>query len=119
MHRLICILLLICLPLQSFAVQGSWLPAGTASGQGIAHVLAHADNIAHHHDGDGSVHYDDSDESVHHIQDSCAAQAAYLAEPFRPIAPVQLASEAGHLIARYIPDPFLDSPLRPPALSLG
>lgn len=120
MHRLICILLLICLPLQSFAMQGGVLPAGLGSEQGLTHVLAHAEEIQHHHEDDGSMHFDDSAESVQHIHDHCSSvQAAFLAEPFTHIAPAQPASETGDATARYIPDPFLDSPLRPPAPSLG
>lgn len=121
MHRLICILLLICLPLQSFAMQSGVLAAGPGNEHGFTHALAHAEEIEHHHhDEDGSLHFDDSDESVQHVHDHCSsAQAAFLAEPFKQIAPAQPASETGDATARYIPDPFLDSPLRPPLTALG
>lgn len=121
MRRLICILLLICLPLQSFAMQGGALPFGTTSDRDVTHALAHAEEIEHHHhEDDGKVHYDNSEESVQHIQDhSSSAQIAYLAEPFQQMAPEQLASEGGDAVPRYIPDPFLDNPLRPPVPSLG
>lgn len=119
MHRLICILLLICLPLQSFAMQGGLLAAASA-GQGMAHSLAHAEEIAHHHEHDGSVHYDDSAESVQHLQDhSSSSQAAYPTAPFQPAVQAQLAGAAGDHVAFHIPDPFLGSALRPPAPAPG
>jgi hypothetical protein len=119
-RRLICILLLLCLPLQSFAVQGGALLFVSTSGQGIGHELDHAAEIEHHHDDDGSVHYDGSEESAQHIEDhSSCAQVAFLAVPFQSIAPEQGACAADGALARFIPDPCLDSPLRPPAPTLG
>jgi hypothetical protein len=115
-RRFICLLLFLCLPLQSFAVQGGAPLFGSAGGGSIAHEVDHAAEIAHHHDDDGSVHYDESDESVQHIQDhSSAAQAAHPATPFHPVAPEQPARVFAGMAARFIPDPYLDSPLRPPA----
>ena len=73
MRRLICILLLLCLPLQSFAAQGGALLSGSLAGQAIAHELDHAAEIEHNHEDDGSVHYDDSDESVQHSHESSAS----------------------------------------------
>jgi hypothetical protein len=61
-----------------------------------------------------------SDASAQHIEDySTSPQPAFLAVPFQAIAPQQLGSPVDDAIARFIPDPFLDSPLRPPAQSLG
>ena len=120
MRRLICILLLLCLPLQSFAVQGGALLFGSLAGQGIAHELEHAVELEHHHDDDGSVHYDDSEESVQHIQDyPSSTQVAHLAVPFQPIAPERLACAVDDVAPCFIPDPVPDNPLRPPAPALG
>lgn len=118
MRRLICILLLMCLPLQSFAVQGGSLLFESDSS--LAHELAHDERVQHHHEDDGSVHYDDSNESAQHIQDhSSSPQPAYLPIPKLPAAPEQLVSVAKTEFARFIPEPFLDGPLRPPAPTLG
>lgn len=120
MRRLICILLLLCLPLQSFAVQGGAMLFASAGGQSIAHELEHAAEIEHHHDDDGSVHYDDSDESAQHIDDyPSSTQVAHLAVPFQPVAPERLAGAVNDAQACFIPDPVPDNPLRPPAPSLG
>lgn len=118
MRRFICILLLLCLPLQSFAVQGGAPLFGSVGGNSVAHELAHAAEVAHHHDDHGALHYDDSDESAQHIHDySSAAQAAYPATPFQAAAPGQPACAVDGIPARFTPDPYLGSPLRPPAAS--
>lgn len=120
MRRLICILLLLCLPLHSFAMQGGALLLGSAGEISIVHELEHDERVEHHHDDNGSVHYDDSDESAQHIQDhSSSPQPAYLTGPNLPLAPMQLACAAQDAVVHFIPTPFLDSPLRPPAPSLG
>ena len=120
MRRLICLLLLLCLPLQSFALPGSALLSAALGGPGIAHELDHAAQIEHHHDDDGSVHYDDSDESEQHIDDySSSTQVAHLAVLLQPVAPNQCATAVDDAPACFIPTPFPDSPLRPPALSPG
>ena len=118
MRRLICILLLMCLPLQSFAFQGG----SSASGPDMtfAHEILHDEQVQHHHDDDGSVHYDNSEESAQHIQDhSCSQQPAGFWMPKRASPPEQLVSVAVLEFYRFIPDPYLDSPLRPPARALG
>lgn len=118
MRRLICILLLMCLPLQSFAMHGASLLLG--GGASMSHVVDHDQQIQHHHDVDGSTHYDTSDASAQHIQDhSCSPQPAYLPAPKLPIVPDQLVSVAKLEFARFIPEPFLDGPHRPPAPTLG
>jgi hypothetical protein len=119
-RRLICILLLFCLPLHSFAMQDGALLFGGAGENSIVHEFEHDERVEHHHDDNGSVHYDDSDESVQHIQDpSSSPQPAYLTGPYLPIAPLQLASAVNDAVVQFIPTPFLDSPLRPPAPFLG
>ena len=119
MRRLICILLMLCLPLQGFAMHGGALLFG--SDEGIAHQVAHIEHIEHHHhDADGSVHYDDSEESAQHTQDhSCSPQFAFLAIPYQALAPEPATGAVDATVTGFIPDPFLDSPLRPPALTLG
>ena len=118
MRRLICLLLLMCLPLQSFALHGVSLVRGGDAG--LAHEIAHDEQVQHHHEDDGSIHYDSSDESAQHIQDhSCSQQALYLPAPQLARHPEQLISVTKPEFARFIPEPFLDGPLRPPSPALG
>ncbi|NML63450.1 hypothetical protein HHL21_20620 [Massilia sp. RP-1-19] len=118
MRRLICIALLMCLPLQSFALQVGALLSG--GGANMAHQIEHDNHVQHHHDGDGSVHYDDSDESAQHAQDhTCSPQPADLSVPKLPSAPEQLVSVLKAEFSRFIPDPYLDDPLRPPSPAPG
>lgn len=120
MRRLICLLLLVCLPLQSFALQSGALLYARAGDYSISHQVDHAEGVEHHHDDNGSVHYDDSAESVQHIQDhSWSSQPAFLSVPYQALPPQQSGSPVDDAVARFIPDPFVDSPLRPPASSLG
>ncbi|MGZ9043961.1 MAG: hypothetical protein ACXW24_05960 [Telluria sp.] len=118
MRRFICILLLLCLPLQSFALQGGSLLFGSDSS--MAHEIAHEEQVQHHHDDDGSLHYDDSDESAKHLADhSASPEPAGLSVPELSAGPEQLVSVTKPEFSRFIPDPYLDSPLRPPARTLG
>lgn len=118
MRRLLCILLLLCLPLQSFAMHGGALAFG--SDAGLVHDLAHDERVQHHHEADGSVHYDDSDESAQHVQDhSTSPQAADIILSKMPAVPERLVSVLKAEFSRFIPEPFLDSPLRPPSPTLG
>ena len=118
MRRLLCILLMMCLPLQGFAMQWSGLLTGESTT--IAHELAHEENIQHHHEDDGTVHYDDSGESADHMLDhQASAQPLHIVAPSVPAAPEQLVSSLPARAALPIPDPFLDCPHRPPAIALG
>ncbi|MGZ8293730.1 MAG: hypothetical protein ACXWVG_11855 [Telluria sp.] len=118
MRRLICILLLLCLPLQSFAMHGGALAFG--SDADLVHDAAHDDRIEHHHDTDGSIHFDDSDESAQHVQDhSHSPHAVDIILAKLPAAPEQLVSVLKAEFSRFIPELFLDSPLRPPSPALG
>lgn len=114
MRRLVCIFLLLLLPLHSFAVQGGWLSAGHA--YDLSHELEHLEGTSHHHDDDGSVHYDDSGESAKHFSEHSASQPT----PALPSAPtpqltLTLFSVAQSDLLRYIPEPDLERPQRPPS----
>jgi hypothetical protein len=86
----------------------------------IVHELEHDEHVQHHHDDDGSIHYDDSDESAQHLLDHPASpQPVHLVLPVMPGAPDQLVSTIAIDVTSYIPDPLLDRPHRPPALTLG
>jgi hypothetical protein len=114
-RRLFCILLMICLPLQAFAWQGSLPPLG-----GVAHQLDHENDVHHHHDADGSVHYDHSEESVDHVQDGSSCGQFYnLPVTSVLIAPGPAGATLAVDVPRFIPKPFLDGPHRPPANTLG
>lgn len=116
MRRLFCLLLLICLPLQSFAAQVAWV---RLAGAGAAHLLAHAGQVHHHHHDDGVVHYEDSDESAQHSHDASAG-AQHLLPPapllFNPVK-AALAGPSRH--GERLPDPCLDDSQRPPAFAPG
>ena len=119
MRRLICLLLLMCLHLQSFALQAGAAMSGDTVN--VAHEVAHEENIQHHHhDDDGSLHYDNSDESAQHTLDhSNCQQPAGVWISTLPPTPDQVVSVTAPEFSCFIPDPYLDSPLRPPALALG
>lgn len=116
MRRFFCLLLLICLPLQSFPLQGKQLLSAD-----IAHELQHDQGVQHHHGDDGEIHYDSSDESAQHAVDSAGTSgSAWSPAPHlapMPAAPLRLLVlvEPG----QWVPDPQLDSPDKPPAPSLG
>lgn len=117
MRRFFCLLLLICLPLHSFALQGG-LPLSAQ----IVHELEHDQGIQHHHhEDDGSIHYDQSDESAQHAQDHPASpHSAWSPAPhvFTPAA-ARLSARVALEPSRFVPEPFHDGPHRPPAPSLG
>lgn len=117
MRQFLCILLLICLPLQSFALQvGVDQPLTSL---GWAHEPAHSDD-PHHHAEDGAAHYDESDESLAHADEHSAGLQLSILNingfffGATPASPGQYLDPAS-----YIPDPFLDEPQRPPAFAPG
>ncbi|MEW6371152.1 MAG: hypothetical protein AB1584_09460 [Pseudomonadota bacterium] len=119
MRRIVHILLLLCLPLYGFAMQGSLPPAGDAVS--FVHELEHDEGVPHHHhEEDGSVHYDESDESLDHAQEhSSPLQPVGFGLPRLVLPPEQPVSELGPYVARSVPEPFLEGPHRPPSSSLG
>lgn len=117
MHRLLCLLLLICLPLHSFAAQIAAIGLASAGAQ---HQLAHSVDLHHHHHDDGEVHYDDSDASVDHTHEHAATVQLLLPAPASLIPPLQIASLADPAEpVSHIPHPYLDDPQRPPAFAPG
>jgi hypothetical protein len=119
LRRIITILLLLCLPMYGFAMQGS-LPQAYGAGS-LAHAVAHDENILHHHhEDDGSVHYDASEKSLAHAQDhhSCA-QAIDLLIPLAIVPPEQLLSGVIVPAAEALTEPFLDGPRKPPRHAPG
>ncbi|WP_338770506.1 hypothetical protein [Massilia sp. METH4] len=117
MRHLLCILLMLCLPLQSFALQWEHVLAGDMT---LAHEIEHDEQVSHHHEDDGSVHYDHSDESQNHLQDhTCSPQPAAFAPPAQALLPARLISIVRPDGPAPMPDPLLDCPHRPPASPLG
>lgn len=119
MRRIITLLLLLCLPLYGFSMQGGLSQA--YGGQSLAHAVAHDENILHHHhEDDDSVHYDTSDQSLAHAQDhhSCA-QPADLLLPSLFVPPEQLLSSVAVPAAEALTEPFLDGPRKPPRHAPG
>ncbi|WEF32961.1 hypothetical protein [Pseudoduganella chitinolytica] len=117
MRHLLCLLLMLCLPLQSFALQWEHVLAGDIT---LAHEVEHDEHVQHHHDADGTVHYDNSEDSAHHVQDhSCTPQPAAMPLPLPALVvpePVGFLRPAGTAAP---PDPLLDCPHRPPSRALG
>jgi hypothetical protein len=118
MSRLICILLMLLLPLQGFAMQVGVRAQGEVSS--LAHEIEHAEGVSHHHDADGSVHYDDSEESKTHLSDSSAVQV----QPGIPAVvvlplPSAVTGTAVRGVTAFLPEPVPERPQRPPSSSLG
>lgn len=119
MRRLFCILLLICLPLQSFSMQVGGMQV--FAGDSLEHALEHAQEIEHHHhEEDGSVHYDDSQESMEHTQEHAAASAQCLLDTqCLPLEPRRLLTKIAPAFQSTIPNPDLEDPQRPPVFAPG
>lgn len=115
MRRIICLLLLVCLPLQGFALP--WSMSTPAAG--VLHEIDHDEGRLHHHDDGGSVHYDDSEESAEHLQDHSSPQPVALIAPQLPGVPPEPAMAAVGGDSSFLPDPLPDRLQRPPAPSLG
>ncbi len=117
MRHLLCLLLMLCLPLQSFALPWEHVLAGDTT---LAHEIEHDEHVQHHHDDDGVIHYDDSEESAQHVQDhTCSAQPAAIPMPSLAMLPAQLMSIVRPDGPAPMPDPLLDCPHRPPSFALG
>jgi hypothetical protein len=116
MQRLLCLLLLICLPLQSFALQGRQLLSAD-----IAHELQHEHGVHHHHDDDGAIYYDTSDESLEHALDHAGSSTSVWSDgPGALCVPLIESVSAGlPEPPRFIPDRWPDCPHRPPSSALG
>ena len=117
MRRLLCLLLLICLPLQSFASQIAGLRSLALAG--LAHEIERSAEL-HHHDVDGSTHYDESDKSVTHAEEhSTSAQFVLLrgADLRFNLSQDPLADYPDSV--SFVPDPCLDDPQRPPSSAPG
>jgi len=119
MRRFFCILLLLCLPLQSIAMHCERMLAADVTM--LAHAIEADDQSAHHHGDDGSVHYaDGADESAQHVLDhSCSPQPATMAPAVALLLSLEPVTHAPPDALPFVPDPHLDDPLRPPAFSLG
>jgi len=119
MRQLFCILLLLCLPLQSIAAQ--WEHASVQDGLSLRHWVDHDEHVEHHHDDDGTIHYDHSDESAEHLRDHAGTTqpaAMVLAAPLvaRTLPWMTLAPPEA---ATFLPDPIPDCPHRPPSTAPG
>ena len=119
LRRIVHLLLLLCLPLYGFAMQGGLPPVAEAVS--LVHMLEHDRDIHHHHhEDDGTVHYDESDESLDHAHEHCSSsQPVGFGFPRLVLPALQPVSEPGPYIAQAVPEPFLDGPHRPPAFALG
>lgn len=117
MRRLLCLFLLICLPLHSFAMQLGGVHA--LIGSGLVHEVVHDQGIEHHHDQDGSIHYDQSDESEQHVQEHCGAAQFILPVSFSATLPGTPQGERPLVRPTFIPHPHLEDPDRPPVPAPG
>ncbi|RZI40102.1 hypothetical protein EGT07_24925 [Herbaspirillum sp. HC18] len=117
-RRFLCIILMLLLPLHSFAVQVG--RDASASAFDIAHEVDHLVGAAHHHDDDhGSVHYDNSGDSAHHFAEHAAGHACP-ALPTTMMLPLAIDGSVAIVpdLPHYLPDPFPERLQRPPC-SLG
>lgn len=115
MRKLLCLLLLVCLPLQSFALQGSALLS-----EGLAHTLQHEQGVQHHHARDGVVHYDDSDASHEHAAKHAAASSLpWSTAPHFFLPALPAGTHATTNPPCFLPDPVPDGPHKPPSIALG
>jgi hypothetical protein len=117
-RRLFCILLLICLPLQGFAMQLGGLHSLVDSS--LSHEIDHQQRVEHHHDDDGTVHYDSSEASAEHIQHDCAGPCQFLIPDDAPAAqPKRMQGEAPLARPSHLSNPDLEDPERPPVPAPG
>lgn len=124
-RRLLCLLLLICLPLQSFALQMEDVARMTPAG--VAHELDHLQERLHHHhaddddsDAEGAVHYDNSEASIEHTEKHGHCCAQLLLKPLAaPFLPFEAAFATGGEPVLSTPHPYLDGPQRPPSFAPG
>jgi hypothetical protein len=117
-RQFLCLLLLICLPLQSFAAQIDGVRALNAAVP--SHEFEHAEDLHHHHEDDGSVHYDNSDESLEHADEhSPANQLSFLSPGIVSFEQAAVSVADYPDPASALPNPCLDDPPRPPSFAPG
>jgi hypothetical protein len=113
-RKLLCLLLMLILPLQAFALQGGSHP--DAHAYDLQHEMAHQHGVSHHHDDSGNVHYDDSTESKQHAADSvCCHHFASIASSNLFISFDAPSEAVNRTPATGVPPPFLERPQRPPS----
>lgn len=119
MRRLFCLLLLVLMPLHSFAMQGGWHSSGSAAFS-IAHEIDHLMGASHHHDDEhGGIHYDNSSASSEHLADHSAAHGCAAIPPsVVDLIAVRAVRTSQMQPQHYIPDPDPRRLQRPPS-SLG
>lgn len=118
MRQLFCLLLLICLPLQSFAMQLGGVQRFDAAG--LSHEFEHVQDLHHHHEADGTVHYDDSEASIEHTDDRSPCSQHSLLKPSTVLFDHIAVSRAARAdLVQYIPLPYLEEPQRPPSFAPG
>lgn len=115
MRKFFCLLLLICLPLQSFALQGRALLS-----EGLAHTLQHDQGVQHHHADDGAVQYDDSDASHDHAaKHSAASHLAWSTAPHYVLPTLPAGTQYCAHRPCFLSDPLPDGPHKPPSFFPG
>jgi hypothetical protein len=113
-RRLIVILGLIAgICLQGFALAGQ-MTAFARDGDAV-HAVLHADAVAHHHEGDGSIHKDGSKKSLDHLKADCCVQVAGVLPQGVPSVPeVPLDRTRTETRPDAYDPPFLEGLMRPP-----
>lgn len=114
MRHFLCIVLLLLLPLHSFATVQGVVPASQVAFE-VEHELDHLYGVSHHHGDDGDIHYDDSGESAqHHTEHAGSGQPSALSS----LESLKVALLVRPLLhsepSEFIPDPVLERPPRPP-----
>lgn len=119
MRRLLILLLVCLLPLQSLhAAVDAWLDAG--NDQHEMYWVEHEQSVSHHHLDNGQVQHDDSDESQQHMSDHALCHVATAVLTSTPItfAPQGMNDGPMTLPEPRPSDPDLEAPIRPPQTRL-
>lgn len=121
MRKLMLIFLMLCLPLQMLAAAeraiGHLTSAPDQVQADMAHVVAHAEHVPHHHHADGKVHVDNSQASTKHLLDcekGCAFGIVLPSSHHLTFDVLPQATPA--FMSRFVPEVVTTPPLRPPYL---
>ncbi|HKY00938.1 MAG TPA: hypothetical protein VJM53_00125 [Burkholderiales bacterium] len=112
MRRYLVYLLMLCLPLQSFAALAPFEHGGTSD---LLHEMHHDQQLSHHHDEHGQMQHDRSQESDEHMADHACCHAALAFFSFISFKMARPESASPPTFrAPYVGDADLEQPQRPP-----
>ncbi|MDX1668788.1 MAG: hypothetical protein R3194_05180 [Limnobacter sp.] len=114
MRRLICLLLLFCLPFQAVGVLA--FETHNSHHEDIVHSVAHDNLQAHHHLVDGTIAFDQSEGSSEHLSDHAVYHAVTFAMLLSSVEvfPMSVDNIRVEDFSTFISDRSPDGLLRPP-----